>query len=50
MHRVLRAVKFLGNPDEMRRIRDNLLAAGKFDVYVASFEIAMPDHQMYPDN
>ena len=40
---VLRAVKFLGNPDEMRRIRDNLLVAGKFEVYVASFEMAIKE-------
>ena len=40
---VLHAVKFLGNLDEMRRIRDNLLVAGKFEVYVASFEMAIKE-------
>ncbi|KAL6343808.1 hypothetical protein AAG906_027579 [Vitis piasezkii] len=40
---VLRAVKFLGNPDERRHIRDNLLVAGKFDVCVTSFEMAIKE-------
>ncbi|KAB1214044.1 putative chromatin-remodeling complex ATPase chain [Morella rubra] len=39
----LRAVKFLGNPDERRHIRDNLLVAGKFDVCVTSFEMAIKE-------
>ncbi|KGN47216.2 ISWI chromatin-remodeling complex ATPase CHR11 isoform X2 [Cucumis sativus] len=40
---VLRAVKFLGNPDERRDIRENLLVAGKFDVCVTSFEMAIKE-------
>ncbi|EPS60728.1 hypothetical protein M569_14074, partial [Genlisea aurea] len=40
---VLRAVKFLGNPDERRYIRDELLVAGKFDVCVTSFEMAIKE-------
>ncbi|KAG6726526.1 hypothetical protein I3842_02G084600 [Carya illinoinensis] len=40
---VLRAVKFLGNPDERRYIRENLLVAGKFDVCVTSFEMAIKE-------
>ncbi|KAF5452378.1 hypothetical protein F2P56_027382 [Juglans regia] len=40
---VLRAVKFLGNPDERRHIRENLLVAGKFDVCVTSFEMAIKE-------
>ncbi|KAG2311784.1 hypothetical protein Bca52824_023341 [Brassica carinata] len=40
---VLRAVKFLGNPEERRYIRDELLVAGKFDVCVTSFEMAIKD-------
>ncbi|XP_074346037.1 ISWI chromatin-remodeling complex ATPase CHR11-like isoform X1 [Apium graveolens] len=39
----LRAVKFLGNPDERRYIREELLAAGKFDVCVTSFEMAIKE-------
>uniref|UniRef100_A0A5B6YW13 Putative chromatin-remodeling complex ATPase chain isoform X1 n=1 Tax=Davidia involucrata TaxID=16924 RepID=A0A5B6YW13_DAVIN len=40
---VLRAVKFLGNPDERKYIRDELLMAGKFDVCVTSFEMAIKE-------
>ncbi|KAI5572544.1 hypothetical protein BDE02_10G019000 [Populus trichocarpa] len=40
---VLRAVKFLGNPDERKHIREELLAAGKFDVCVTSFEMAIKE-------
>lgn len=40
---VLRAVKFLGNPDERRHIREELLVAGKFDVCVTSFEMAIKE-------
>ncbi|KAJ0979740.1 hypothetical protein J5N97_015214 [Dioscorea zingiberensis] len=40
---VLRAVKFLGNPDERKHIRDELLVAGKFDVCVTSFEMAIKE-------
>ncbi|KAG4381210.1 hypothetical protein GLYMA_15G097000v4 [Glycine max] len=40
---VLRAIKFLGNPDERRHIRDELLVAGKFDVCVTSFEMAIKE-------
>ncbi|KAJ4910688.1 chromatin remodeling factor17 [Raphanus sativus] len=40
---VLRAVKFLGNPDERKYIRDELLVAGKFDVCVTSFEMAIKE-------
>ncbi|XP_077232614.1 putative chromatin-remodeling complex ATPase chain [Tasmannia lanceolata] len=40
---ILRAVKFLGNPDERRHIRENLLVAGKFDVCVTSFEMAIKE-------
>lgn len=40
---VLRAVKFLGNPEERRHIRENLLVAGKFDVCVTSFEMAIKE-------
>ncbi|KAG2727210.1 hypothetical protein I3760_01G147900 [Carya illinoinensis] len=40
---VLRAVKFLGNPEERTHIRDNLLVAGKFDVCVTSFEMAIKE-------
>ncbi|WOH12962.1 hypothetical protein DCAR_0832471 [Daucus carota subsp. sativus] len=39
----LRAVKFLGNPDERRYIREELLVAGKFDVCVTSFEMAIKE-------
>ncbi|KAK7331335.1 hypothetical protein VNO77_25557 [Canavalia gladiata] len=40
---ILRAVKFLGNPDERRHIREELLVAGKFDVCVTSFEMAIKE-------
>ncbi|XP_056168655.1 ISWI chromatin-remodeling complex ATPase CHR11 isoform X1 [Syzygium oleosum] len=40
---VLRAVKFLGNPEERRYIREDLLVAGKFDVCVTSFEMAIKE-------
>ncbi|KAK4755650.1 hypothetical protein SAY87_009407 [Trapa incisa] len=40
---VLRAVKFLGNPEERGYIRDELLVAGKFDVCVTSFEMAIKE-------
>ncbi|XP_050216633.1 ISWI chromatin-remodeling complex ATPase CHR11 [Mercurialis annua] len=40
---ILRAVKFLGNPDERRHIREELLVAGKFDVVVTSFEMAIKE-------
>ncbi|KAL7105006.1 hypothetical protein ACP275_07G018300 [Erythranthe tilingii] len=40
---VLRAVKFLGNPEERRYVREELLAAGKFDVCVTSFEMAIKE-------
>ncbi|RLM92557.1 putative chromatin-remodeling complex ATPase chain [Panicum miliaceum] len=40
---VLRAVKFLGNPEERNHIRDNLLQPGKFDVCVTSFEMAIKE-------
>ncbi|KAK4433935.1 putative chromatin-remodeling complex ATPase chain [Sesamum alatum] len=40
---VLRAIKFLGNPDERRYIREELLVAGKFDVCVTSFEMAIKE-------
>ncbi|TYH50392.1 hypothetical protein ES332_D10G203500v1 [Gossypium tomentosum] len=40
---VLRAVKFLGNPEERRCIREELLVAGKFDVCVTSFEMAIKE-------
>ncbi|KAI3869113.1 hypothetical protein MKW92_043185 [Papaver armeniacum] len=40
---ILRAVKFLGNPDERKHIRENLLVAGKFDVCVTSFEMAIKE-------
>ncbi|KAL8105247.1 hypothetical protein AgCh_029151 [Apium graveolens] len=39
----LRAVKFLGNPEERRYIREELLVAGKFDVCVTSFEMAIKE-------
>ncbi|XP_074339857.1 putative chromatin-remodeling complex ATPase chain [Apium graveolens] len=39
----LRAVKFLGNPEERKYIREELLAAGKFDVCVTSFEMAIKE-------
>ncbi|KAL7080963.1 hypothetical protein ACP275_14G010900 [Erythranthe tilingii] len=40
---LLRAIKFLGNPEERRYIREELLAAGKFDVCVTSFEMAIKE-------
>ncbi|KAI0529467.1 hypothetical protein KFK09_002017 [Dendrobium nobile] len=40
---ILRAVKFLGNPEERAHIRDNQLVAGKFDVCVTSFEMAIKE-------
>ncbi|THU68957.1 hypothetical protein C4D60_Mb08t09300 [Musa balbisiana] len=40
---VLRAVKFLGDPEERRHIREDLLVAGKFDVCVTSFEMAIKE-------
>ncbi|EHA8591065.1 ISWI chromatin-remodeling complex ATPase CHR11 [Cocos nucifera] len=40
---ILRAVKFLGNPEERRHIRETLLVAGKFDVCVTSFEMAIKE-------
>ncbi|XP_010546922.1 PREDICTED: ISWI chromatin-remodeling complex ATPase CHR11 isoform X4 [Tarenaya hassleriana] len=40
---VLRAVKFLGNPEERNYIRKELLVAGKFDVCVTSFEMAIKE-------
>ncbi|KAF3500672.1 hypothetical protein F2Q69_00044551 [Brassica cretica] len=40
---VLRAAKFLGNPEERRFIREELLVAGKFDVCVTSFEMAIKE-------
>ncbi|CAI8590822.1 unnamed protein product [Vicia faba] len=40
---ILRAVKFLGNPEERRHIREELLVAGKFDVCVTSFEMAIKE-------
>ncbi|KAF8392550.1 hypothetical protein HHK36_022895 [Tetracentron sinense] len=40
---ILRAVKFLGNPDERKHIREQLLVARKFDVCVTSFEMAIKE-------
>ncbi|XP_020108881.1 ISWI chromatin-remodeling complex ATPase CHR11-like isoform X2 [Ananas comosus] len=40
---VLRAVKLLGNRDERKHICENLLVAGKFDVCVTSFEMAIKE-------
>ncbi|KVH91529.1 ATPase, nucleosome remodelling ISWI, HAND domain-containing protein [Cynara cardunculus var. scolymus] len=40
---ILRAVKFLGNPDDRKYIREELLVAGKFDVCVTSFEMAIKE-------
>ncbi|KAJ8573847.1 hypothetical protein K7X08_010358 [Anisodus acutangulus] len=40
---IIRAVKFLGNPEERTHIRENLLVAGKFDVCVTSFEMAIKE-------
>ncbi|RWR94121.1 ISWI chromatin-remodeling complex ATPase CHR11 [Cinnamomum micranthum f. kanehirae] len=40
---LLRAVKFLGNPEERRIIREAQLVAGKFDVCVTSYEMAIKE-------
>ncbi|VAH56717.1 unnamed protein product [Triticum turgidum subsp. durum] len=40
---ILRAVKFLGNPEERNHIREKLLQPGKFDVCVTSFEMAIKE-------
>ncbi|XP_020272875.1 ISWI chromatin-remodeling complex ATPase CHR11-like [Asparagus officinalis] len=40
---VLRTVKLLGNQDERKHIREDLLVAGKFDVCVTSFEMAIKE-------
>ncbi|GFY85241.1 chromatin remodeling factor17 [Actinidia rufa] len=40
---IIRAIKFLGNPDERKNIRENLLVAGRFDVCVTSFEMAIKE-------
>ncbi|KAL8128856.1 hypothetical protein V2J09_018011 [Rumex salicifolius] len=40
---VLRAIKFLGNPEERNHIRENLLVPGRFDVCVTSFEMAIKE-------
>ncbi|TKY54119.1 putative chromatin-remodeling complex ATPase chain [Spatholobus suberectus] len=40
---VLRAIKFLGNPDERKHIREELLVASKFDVCVTSFEMVIKE-------
>ncbi|KAJ6796105.1 putative chromatin-remodeling complex ATPase chain isoform X1 [Iris pallida] len=40
---ILRAVKLLGNQDERKHIRENVLVAGKFDVCVTSFEMAIKE-------
>ncbi|CAA6663463.1 unnamed protein product [Spirodela intermedia] len=40
---ILRAVKFLGNPEERNYIREKLLVPGKFDVCVTSFEMAIKE-------
>ncbi|KEH32270.1 putative calcium/calmodulin-dependent protein kinase chromatin remodeling ISWI family [Medicago truncatula] len=40
---VLRAVKFLGSPDERKHIKEELLVAGKFDVCVTSFEMVIKE-------
>ncbi|XP_077240536.1 putative chromatin-remodeling complex ATPase chain [Tasmannia lanceolata] len=40
---LLRAVKFLGNPDERKHIREKQLVAGNFDVCVTSFEMAIKE-------
>jgi SWI/SNF-related matrix-associated actin-dependent regulator of chromatin subfamily A member 5 len=37
---ILRAVKFLGNPEERRHIREELFVGGEFDGFVKSFEMA----------
>ncbi|CAN1164464.1 ISWI chromatin-remodeling complex ATPase CHR17 [Linum perenne] len=40
---ILRPIKFHGNPEERRHVRKNLLVAGKFDVCVTSFEMAIKE-------
>ncbi|KAL9232883.1 hypothetical protein vseg_007945 [Gypsophila vaccaria] len=40
---VIRAVKLLGNQEERRHICENVLVAGKFDVCVTSFEMAIKE-------
>ncbi|XP_051152862.1 ISWI chromatin-remodeling complex ATPase CHR11-like [Andrographis paniculata] len=40
---ILRAVKFLGTPDERSYIREELLVPGKFDVCVTSFEMVIKE-------
>ncbi|KAG6553414.1 hypothetical protein Mapa_005149 [Marchantia paleacea] len=40
---VLRAMKFHGNQEERANQRDNLLVAGKFDICVTSFEMAIKE-------
>ncbi|KAJ7549555.1 hypothetical protein O6H91_07G058200 [Diphasiastrum complanatum] len=40
---ILRAIKFHGNKDERVYQRDHLLVAGKFDVCVTSFEMAITE-------
>ncbi|TVU17812.1 hypothetical protein EJB05_33869, partial [Eragrostis curvula] len=40
---ILRAVRFLGNPDERDHIRENLLVPGNFDICVTSFEMAIKE-------
>ncbi|KAL5995983.1 hypothetical protein ACLOJK_026056 [Asimina triloba] len=40
---ILRAVKFLGNPEERKEIREKQLVAGKFDVCVTSYEMAIKE-------
>eukprot|EP01018_Ginkgo_biloba_P017716 Gb_39649 [translate_table: standard] len=40
---ILRAVKLLGNQEERTDIRENLLLAGKFDICVTSFEMAIKE-------
>ena len=40
---VLRPFKFHGNQDERTHQRDNLLVAGKFDICVTSFEMAIKE-------
>ncbi|XP_057416837.1 ISWI chromatin-remodeling complex ATPase CHR17-like [Lotus japonicus] len=44
---VIRAIKFLGNPDERRHIREELLVAGKFDVCVTSFEMVIKEKSAF---
>ncbi|KAG6508577.1 hypothetical protein ZIOFF_033951 [Zingiber officinale] len=40
---ILHPIKFLGDPEERKHIRENLLVAGKFDVCVTSFEMAIKE-------